>query len=963
METCLSSNDGTRGPVVSRILRLAVSVLLFAWPAATHSQSPLPAFIGPSRGLPSNQVQAIAVGPGGFLWFAGPNGLTRYTGRELQLFAPEDGLATHGLRALAKDAAGYLWIGHDLGLDRWSVDRGFERWSAKVGWEYGFVEKILPTRDGSLWVAAADGLLRVSTELGLAPEALEGPFLGALVTGLVEGNDGTIWAASPTAGLVRFGPEGWESPSNGEWRRVSPIRALAISPEGTLLAGGNGLYELDTDGRVLNEVKPPWAARAVTSIAFRGNELWASIGRRLAVFERRADAWSLREATALADDARTIILDADQNVWVGTESSGVAKFSALGTSLRRPAQPCETMVYSIAEGVDGEFYFGGGLCSWHSVRDDLGAGVPIEALAGIQTWDLRHDRHGELWAATSQGVWSISENGSEARRTELLEPARALLSTETDFLAATVKGLYSRVEGGFAERVAGDGDSLGYVYTLATDSSGALWVGTIGNGLWREDESGELVRAYTERIPTTANVYSIAFDSRGERAVSYNRKVGLFSSSADQASGDIDLDLETTAWAIRFDASGRLWIGASDGLSAYDRVAGRLTSRIAAGAGLEGQEFSTSRSLLEFGGSELILAGSRGAWVIDNTILGRVPGLPRPVAIQIDGEGFEGARSGERVEITEGAWTVDVHPAIAWFHDEESVTFSYRMVGFSPTWQELPESSGPIRFTSLPAGSYSLEVKAQSPLGGESPVATVLTVDVARPWWWLPGIMVGVVALLGLGALVPVVRARALKRRSAQLEALVEQRTDELAKLLERTERLALEDNLTGLANRRRFVQELERMASRARRTGEDFCLVLADLDGLKAVNDRLGHAAGDDLLRGVARKLLGAARQSDLICRFAGDEFAVLAWESGAEGGILASRLHEAVSSGPIRVVGGESVEARASFGVCTWMASGFDTEALFQRADKALYRAKLEGIGAAVWVPDTSAGPAPSE
>ena len=93
----------------------------------------------------------------------------------------------------------------------------------------------------------------------------------------------------------------------------------------------------------------------------------------------------------------------------------------------------------------------------------------------------------------------------------------------------------------------------------------------------------------------------------------------------------------------------------------------------------------------------------------------------------------------------------------------------------------------------------------------------------------------------------------------------------------ERLRHLADHDGLTGLFNRRRFEEELERHVAEARRYGTPGALLLIDVDGLKAINDRGGHRAGDTALVAVARVLRGRLRQSDVIARFGGDEFAVL--------------------------------------------------------------------------------------
>ena len=197
-------------------------------------------------------------------------------------------------------------------------------------------------------------------------------------------------------------------------------------------------------------------------------------------------------------------------------------------------------------------------------------------------------------------------------------------------------------------------------------------------------------------------------------------------------------------------------------------------------------------------------------------------------------------------------------------------------------------------------------------------------------------------------------RNRALRRANAMLRSQLAERAKELRWTVEEMKRLALQDGLTRLANRRRFQQELERMEARARRTGEDFCLIVTDLDSFKEANDRLGHSAGDEILRIVAARLSDASRLTDLVCRYGGDEFVTLGWSGSGRVGLLAERMSAALSASPCELPNGVEYPVRASFGVCSWIEAGRDTGRLFTQADRALYVAKRRGDAVVRWAPD---------
>ncbi|MBI4438165.1 GGDEF domain-containing protein [Candidatus Uhrbacteria bacterium] len=159
---------------------------------------------------------------------------------------------------------------------------------------------------------------------------------------------------------------------------------------------------------------------------------------------------------------------------------------------------------------------------------------------------------------------------------------------------------------------------------------------------------------------------------------------------------------------------------------------------------------------------------------------------------------------------------------------------------------------------------------------------------------------------------------------------------------------LASRDPLTGLSNRRMLQPTLARTSRQADRGGTPACLVLMDLDDLKIVNDRMGHAAGDALLVGFARTLRRVTRaQTDLLFRIGGDEFlVVLPGAAIPHARVIAERLLEALAEDTAPVPG---VHPRCSIGVA--QRHGQERpEAWLRRADLAMYRAKETGAGVEV-------------
>jgi diguanylate cyclase (GGDEF)-like protein len=155
---------------------------------------------------------------------------------------------------------------------------------------------------------------------------------------------------------------------------------------------------------------------------------------------------------------------------------------------------------------------------------------------------------------------------------------------------------------------------------------------------------------------------------------------------------------------------------------------------------------------------------------------------------------------------------------------------------------------------------------------------------------------------------------------------------------------MAYNDALTDLPNRRRFNDELHRLAALGKRGGAPFALLLIDLDRFKHINDTLGHDAGDALLVAAAERLRAAVRQTDCVARLGGDEFAVLLTPaSDTIVGDVAQRIVESMRA-PI-ASGTHVMHVSASIGAAVAWRDGDDTEGLYKKADTALYCAKEAG------------------
>ena len=170
--------------------------------------------------------------------------------------------------------------------------------------------------------------------------------------------------------------------------------------------------------------------------------------------------------------------------------------------------------------------------------------------------------------------------------------------------------------------------------------------------------------------------------------------------------------------------------------------------------------------------------------------------------------------------------------------------------------------------------------------------------------------------------------------------------TIENAQLFSKVEEMALRDTLTGLYNRRYFQQILEYELNRSKRYRQPLSIIFIDLDHFKEINDQFGHSVGDIFLRQIAVKLSSLFRTTDLVARYAGDEFIAVLPTTPHDGAmILAQRIMEQLGNYQI-MVRGKTLQISVSVGVDTYEGlEGVGSVGFIDRADKAMYEAKSQG------------------
>ncbi len=206
-------------------------------------------------------------------------------------------------------------------------------------------------------------------------------------------------------------------------------------------------------------------------------------------------------------------------------------------------------------------------------------------------------------------------------------------------------------------------------------------------------------------------------------------------------------------------------------------------------------------------------------------------------------------------------------------------------------------------------------------------------VDVLIEWYQWAWLALLLPAFALIGARISAMRARILRSN------------EELTNALATIQDMATHDSLTGLPNRAALSEVLQHAVTKATRSKDGLAIFFIDLDNFKSINDSLGHPAGDQLLREMARRIRVSIRESDLVARLGGDEFVVMV-ENGADRvglRLLAAKILAAI--GEQTQLQGHDVKVTASLGIAVFPSDGNDVAALLANADMAMYRAKALG------------------
>ena len=793
---------------------------------------------------------------------------------------------------------------------------------------------------------------------------------------------GVLYAHDTESGIVAVGGGTATAVAGGAAFRGVRVTSLSPGEPGSLLVGAQdqGLFTLDPkSGRSQALSKTEELRNAeILSVRRLANGQIAVGTLRAGLFmlgPEGALRYKLDRDTGLPDNAVLSLQTVNGSLWAGT-SGGVAQLLV----------PSPVQNYGAREGLPGlvesmALYRGSIYAATSEGVFRLSCGArAFEPVPGLRRQSFALFSADSLLAATADGIYEINSGGARLIRPGLARGVARSLDLNRLWVASQT-GIGALVRRGTTWAAGPD--------VTLTSSEGENWDGIEATSV-AEDQDGRVVAALVtgqviSGLPETTRT-GITIDQTqalaGKEGVAGGFaqvmdfvdgvRVGTAGAVLRPQGGRLVADRVLSsalgsgkgAFRIKQTSDGAFWVASAKRPLRLSKDGGGLLSpQVTALLRIPGG--SRILDFLEVSNREVWVGTDDGAYRYD-PMEDSLPSLPTAARIRRVVSGRADLFSGGPITSLETA--VPYRASLRFLFSSTSLDdpsrnrFRYRLDGTDEEWS--PWSTETRKdYTNLGSGAHEFIVETQDVYGRRGAAASFSFVVLA-PWYEKPlPLFLGAIVAGGLflGALN--LRTHALRKRQRELEAIVEQKTAELREA-------SFTDALTGLRNRRYFAEVVDAEVSLAGRPGSSALhMFLIDLDHFKQVNDTFGHAAGDQVLRETAGRLRAAMRTSDLLFRWGGEEFLIMA-RGAAElpRSEIANRIVRMMSKEAFDIGTGTPIWKTCSVGFATYpfyseAPATVPMDTIIELADLALYRAKKTGRNRAVGVSPRSGSPAPGE
>ncbi len=907
--------------------------------------------VGVADGLSQVTVADIIQDRQGFIWLATQNGINRYDGYNFAIFKKDrtlDGSGPIGefaYKLLLDPTSDDIWIATSGGLSRYQyASNSFKHYNltGSDGEQRFIVPSVTADQFGQVWVGTRHGLFRyqevtdsfVSIDIPISPTAwvLD-----------VDAIAQDIALVATTEGLLLIDTTGRIPPQHSlVGTQVTDIERLH-SGDFWFSTLEQGVQQLRVNDFSIESLEPLQGLPAeltrsgVNAIKqLRNGDIWISAMTGLRIMRQddlsqAADFYfSNNGASVLSSAHMTRTFESQSGlIWQGTWTGGFSIFDPNSLQIKSLNAAPNTWVRGLAFDDTERLWFGTAAGIWYrevsgEVRGPLKFPTMVtdKSMSAVTIRSLTFDQQNrQFWVGTTTGVYHFDVTQPR------LQPANFLSDANVFHIAY---------------------------------ANGELWIGTFNSGLYRISvQSGEILEHWevatvahslvthpdfvlagtiegllkidkTTGAITNLHDNSRPAEQRSPRVVTWISQVNASEFLlGTQGSGIYAMRLKAndviefealypdshlaslSIGGIQLDAKGDLWASTTEGIAHVNAKTGNISYfNKKNGAFTVGYYINHS---VKASNGQLVFAGPRGIshfypeqigvsqWQ-PNVVLTNLLVLNKPVSATVSNS--EGAvldspiHIAKRINLAHSDNVFSIEFSALDYASPETNQYAFKLDGFDQDWNTAIARHRVATYTNLDPGRYQLQVRGTNKDGVWSQNSASIEIVVTPPWYWNTWSKVlWLMLTLLLVSGVYKWRVWDLQKRSDKLKRLVEKRTQDLEDINRKLLRLSSIDELTGLRNRRDFRIHAELELDRFKRLGSPFSILMIDIDHFKQINDTLGHACGDRVLVECAQMMTQLTRKHDLLARWGGEEFILLAVNTDLTAAVAtANKIRQAI-------------------------------------------------------------------
>lgn len=953
------------------------------------------------HGLPDSTVYSIAQDQTGFMWFGTTNGLARYDGYSFKTLkhdgADPQTISNNNAGNIFIDSTNTLWVGtfgggaNQLSLTNGELIRHPYSSSQFENMLSENVQTFHEDDDGLIWVGTATGIYRYENNAftHLDPHAGNTNSTHSRIWDIEGGNEDIIWLGT-SDGLLELNRKTetfkhYELPDEMKIDiSSSQFRTLFLKDQMLWIGSSSGLFSFNTKQKSFQFHAPNPKSIKVNDIypAPDGGLLVATM-EGLYYYNDQNNTFKTDQDNQFWQplshvDVRQIHIDQSNIMWLATRDSGVYKIDLTGglfqhnTAYQQASQQIEKakQIWAIESVVNEHVLIGTSDTVFKLKNNQIVDAVSTSSGSSIPgiVRDIESDGQKGHWIASNLGLYYLAVDSNVAET----------ISTPFDLVGIAPADIFS-IE------VASDGHVWLALYNLGVlrwspeknqaihlkeyngetfsdlnishifeDSMKNIWIGSNLIGVFKLSPDLKQLSHYKHIYNDSKSISSnrikdIFEDSERRLWIATARGVNQFSYEGDHfehysqpeglIGGEVSFIIE--------DSHKNLWFGNKFGLSKLNPTNNEVKKYLLNAA--IRQDGLITRSVA-IGQDDVIYLGSaNGYYTFDpkdhKYDIEYQPALSL-TSVKIDNRPVQAAN----LEYQQKQFNLDYNEqlisfdfAVLDYKTPEQVQYSYRLIGLHDDWLDV-STTRRIDFKDLNPGSYQLEIKAINNDGRWQQQTRELEIVVQPVWWeqgWVRALII--LAVLLVAIVLHYYRTYKIRKQNIVLEKEVRNRTAELRQLNQQLKRAANSDFLTGLPNRMAFIDNYELKELRGFDSNE-LCIVMADVDHFKKINDQYGHSAGDEILVELGEIMKQVIRSEDLIARWGGEEFIFCFDNKTADQTLnLIERVRAAIAAETFSYQE-QKVEVTMTFGICqkTPEMSLIDC---INAADEAMYQGKSSG------------------